>query len=293
MDIEEWTDNIIRCNIDELKDMTFPLDERVGLKVMSKNVEYNLILNLKSTSDKLLVFGSAAIPLSKREKYLNKPVFGRIKWQFDQSTIHYDDPTRLIDGVDLLGGWGIGTEDNWYLKEIANIIKIIADNVYDYPSIEDSYKNLIFYGSSIGGFMSIQLSILLKNSTSIAEIPQLNVMKWGYWSTLKKELFPDLTNEEINSKYSHRINVYDLMMKCKYIPNTYLILDCSDERDFRTQFKDFFLKLNDLPFSESNNLNKIHIRIDGKNKGHAILSYGESHELIDNVCSLLDNSKFR
>ena len=287
--MERWTDNIIRCSIEELKEIDFPLDERFGLKVMSGDVEYNLILNLKSTSDKLLILGPNAIPYASRDKYLKKNAFSRISWDFDQSTIHYEDPTRFIEGVELLGGWGIGTEDNWFVKEMAGIFRTIADKLYDYQSTEDSYSNLIFYGSSIGGFMSILFSILVKNSTSIAEIPQFDVTKWGYWPTLKKELFSDLTEEEILSRYSHRFRVYDLIEKCDYIPNTYLILDCTDERDFNTQFTDFFLKLNELPFSEVNNVNKVHIRIDGKFEGHAVLSKEESYALISNICLLLDN----
>lgn len=211
-------------------------------------------------------------------------------WNFDQSTIYYDDPTRYHDFNDLLGGWGIGTPDNWYLKEIANIIKILATKIYNYENNNVSFKNLIFYGSSMAGFMSLQLSTLIKNSISIAEIPQFDVIKWKYWPELKKRIFNELNDETIKSNHSYKLNFYDLIIQQNYIPNAYLILDCSNEHDYQNQFKDFFLKLNKLPFKENNNVNKIKIRIDGKNKGHQQLSYQETYELIDNICSTIDKS---
>ena len=284
--MEQWTDKIISCEIEKLHTINFPLNERFGLKKKKKNVQYKFIIDIKTDSEILLILGPGAIPEKYKEKYINRPVFSRVTWKFDQSTIYYDDPTRFIEGVDLLGGWGIGTSDNWYTEELAKIIEIIANNIYNYNS-ENHFKNLVFYGSSMAGFMSLQLSTLVRNSTSICEIPQLDLMKWSYWPTLKKNLFNNLTDDEIISNFSFKLNIFDLIDSRKYIPNAYLILDCSNKFDFNMQYTDFFLELNKLPFLENKNKNNIRIRIDGKNEGHKQLSYEDCYELINNVCSTL------
>ena len=253
----------------------------------SKSVEYEFIIHLKDNSDKMIILGSGSIPRLLKPKFKDRPVFNRVTWPFQESTIYYNDPTRKING-ELTGGWGLGTPDNWYLKEISNIIKIIANKIYEYETPKDAYKNLIFYGSSMGGFMSLQLSILVKNSVSVVEIPQFDLCKWVYWPTLKKELFNDSDTEKIKKKYSYKLNIFDLMLKEKYIPNTYMVLDCSVERDFQIQYKDFLMKLNELPYKENNNINKIKIRIDGKNIGHEQLNYNELYKTLEKVCILMD-----
>ena len=288
--MEELVDKIISCNIEDIDKLNIPVNELFGLIIISNDVQYKFILNIKSNSDKLLVLGSSSIPVRIKEKFDNRPYFNRVSWKFNQSTLFYDDPTRTIGGVDIVAGWGIGTPKKWYLKEIALIVKKIANILYAYDK-NNLYKNIIFYGSSMGGFMSLQLSILVKNSHAIAEIPQLNLMDWSYWHVLKSQLFPQFTNDEIKDKFMHRLSFFDLIIKENYIPNAFLVLDCTDERDFNTQFKKFLVNLDKLPYEC--NENKIKIRIDGKNEGHKQLGYYEVYDLIENICLLMDNSSYK
>lgn len=290
--MEQLVDNIITCNIEEINKKIFPMNQRFGLKVYSNNVLYEFILHLKSHSDKLLVIGAGFIPEEKIETFRNRPVFSRISWKFEQSTLYYNDPTRNIKNVDLRGGWGIGTQDNWYLEEISKIIKIIAEKIYEYPETGEKYDNLMFYGSSMGGFMSLILATFIRNSVAIAEIPQLELREMRTnWPPLENQLFNGLSREEINEKYSYRLNVLELIKKEKYIPNAFLLLDCSSNNDFNKQFKPFFDKLNELPYLENNNRNKIKIRIDGKNLGHHQMPYADLFKTINDIELLMDSSK--
>lgn len=273
--------------MDSLSNINIPFDEKTGLIVKSKGVEYEFIINIKRNSNKAIVLGSGSLPRVMKPKFKGKPVFNRITWPFQESTIYYNDPTRKLD-ENLTGGWGLGTPNNWYLEEISKIIKILTKNIFNYKNPKDSFKNLIFYGSSMGGFMSLQLSTLIKNSVSVIEIPQFDLCEWVYWPILKKTLFDDKNTEEIKKKYSYRLNVFDLMIREKYIPNTYMVLDCSVERDFQIQYKDFLMKLDQLPYKENDNINKIRIRIDGKNIGHEQLNYVELYKLLEKVCLLMD-----
>ncbi|RAP47423.1 MAG: hypothetical protein BZ135_02270 [Methanosphaera sp. rholeuAM6] len=288
--MEQLVDLILTCDISELNKMEFPINQRFGLKVKSKGVEHEFVLNIKDNSDKLLVIGAGFIAKDKIETFRNRPVFSRISWKFTQSTLYYNDSTRKIDNVDLRGGWGIGTLDDWYLEDIAEIVKIIADKIYEYNA-NNRYKNLMFYGSSMGGFMSIILATLVKNSVAIAEIPQLELRDMRTnWPPLKEQLFNGFTDEEIE-EYSYRLNVMDLIKREKYIPNAYLLLDCSSANDFNKQYKPFFDRLGELPYVENNNYNKIRIRIEGKNEGHHQMSQMNLLDAIGNVELIMDAEK--
>ncbi|WP_296883766.1 hypothetical protein [uncultured Methanobrevibacter sp.] len=263
----------------------------------SDNINYEFIINIKEKSEigdgKLLILGPANLATAQLSKFQNRPVFNRISWPFEESTIYYNDPTRTLDNLNLTGGWGLGKLNKWCTEEIAQIIKIIANKIYKYEDSTNAFNNLIFYGSSMGGFISLQLSILIKNSVSVVEIPQLDVTTWPYWPYLKENLFNGLSENEIMEKFSFKLNILDLIKREKYIPNAYLVLDCSDERDFLVQYKPFFDRLNELPFIENHSLNKIKIRIDGKNEGHKQLDYVNMFTLLRNVCLLMDLSKFK
>lgn len=283
--MEKYVDVIYECKINELVELDFPLDIPFGLVVNYDDVKYEFVIHLKSKSDKLLVLGSGQIERGYEDKFKNKPLFSRVTWPYKQSTIYYNDPTRYMgEGVEL-GGYGLGTENSWYLKNISIIIRLISLKVYDYES-GDEFKNMILYGSSQGGFLSLQLSTLIRNSTCISEIPILDVRDMVEWENLKNCLFKELTMDKFNEKFSHRTSCIDLMIKEKYIPNAYLILDCSAIFDFDNQYSKFFNRLTELPFSE--NKNNIKIRIDGKNQGHMQLTFTNAHKLIENVSLLMD-----
>lgn len=147
----------------------------------------------------------------------------------------------------------------------------------------------MFYGSSMGGFMSMVLSILVRNSVSIAEIPMFDLRTMTNWSYLRETLFKDLTLEEIDEKYLYRMNVIELIKKEKYIPNVYLLLDCSSENDYKL-YQPLFRQLTDLPYIENNNHNQIKIRIEGKNEGHHQMSHSNLYNIINDIEMLMDSS---
>ena len=293
VNIKQLVDIILEYNIEEINYINFPINQAFGLVINSNDVKYEFIINIKSDSNKLLILGAGNLHSSVMQKFHNRPVFSRISWPFKESTIYYNDPSRFMGKEELSGGWGLGTTDHWCIDELSKIIKLIADNIFQYPDSENRYNNLIFYGSSMGGFLSLQLSILVRNSISVAEMPQFDLTEWPYWKTLKENLFEGLSDEEINEKYSYKVSIMDLIKKEKYIPESYLVLDCSAEEDFEKQYKPFFDRFDELPYEENNDKNKIRIRVDGKNRGHTQLNYTNVFKLLDDVCLLIDAKNIR
>ena len=255
-------DKIIYCEYDELEDIVFPFNERVGLCININNVKYEFLLNLKENSDKLIVFGPSAYSMSQPRDVF-RPKFDRWSWDFKYSTIHYNDPTSYLS-KNIRAGWGVGTKDDWYLDKISKIISMFSNklNVLN--------KNILFFGSSQGGFMSLALSTLIKDSKALADIPQLDVYNYWpiHWEYLKKYSFFEDDDSFILKNYGYRVNIIDLIKREEYIPKIILILDFSVLIDVESQYLPFLNQLKNLAF---NYHDFIKIIIGNKNQGHTPL----------------------
>lgn len=275
--MDKLVDKIITCEFNELDNIIFPKNEQIGLKIKYNGTYFEFLLTIKD-SNRLLILGSGA-RTKQTEVDKKRPWFNRWTWKFNESTLYYNDPTTYVY-PELTTGWGVGTKEQWFLEDISIIIKKISEK------ISINQNQMIFIGSSAGGFTSILLSTLLKESIGIAEIPQLNLRDYGYqhWNLLKKNIFPDMTNEEILDKYGYRVDAITLFNKMNYIPKLYLILDCSVERDFEYNYVPFFNRLNKLPYNDMQN--NIKIRIDGKNKGHWAQDYLSTLNTLKKIISI-------
>ena len=180
-------------------DLHFNYYEKVGLTVYKDDSKYEFIIFLIEDCDNILILGPGFLTDEKQKKLFDKPIFDRHTWvdDFEQNLIFYNDPTRY-DFKELKGGWGIGNERVWHLSNIAEIIKILSNKITPYKSLDIiPHTNLFFYGSSMGGYMSIVLSILIRNSTSIADIPQFNLFNWIYWNKLRENCFNGFPDDYI------------------------------------------------------------------------------------------------
>ena len=278
--MKEITDLIIEIDYEQIATYNFPKNKKFGLITIINNVKYEFLITLKDNSEKLLIIGSGALPpTSKHDR--SRPLMNRHSWEFDESTICYNDPTLYIDD-ELVGPWGVGTIDDWYLEKIAMIIEKIKKNIH----IKN--ENLLFYGSSSGGFCSLLLSTLIKDSYSLAEIPQLNLKtNWRkHYLLLIKHCFNGLPEKEILERWSYRLKFIDLMKKEKYIPNAFLLLDYSYEPDVDMQYVPFFQELKEI---NGDITDKIHIIIQWKNKGHTPQGYKETVKALDRVMEHMDS----
>lgn len=282
--MKELVNNIIECDFEEIQRIDFPQNERFGLITYINNVKYEFILNLKG-SEHILVLGSGARPENQTIEQKQRPFFNRWSWNFEESMIVYNDPTTYLN-EEIRCGWGVGTKEDYYLENISKIILEITKN------LKISNENIIFYGSSVGGFMSILLSTMIKNSISIAEIPQLDISNYwrGHWERIIKYCFHGLNEEEIKREYGDRIDVIEKFKKESYVPKSLLILDCSDSYDLNEHYIPFFTRLMELPYSDAEN--NIRIRIDGKNQGHVPSNFEDTSTTISNMINLyFNNSK--
>lgn len=271
------TDTIIETTFEELEDIDLPLGLS-GLIVDYHGIKYKFLLKIIEDSDKLIALGSGN--LGKNSDWdRTRPRFNRWSWDFGESTINYDDPTLYVND-DILAAWCVGTKDLWYLEDIATIIEIISNK------LEIKRNNLLFSGSSAGGFASLMLATLLKGSIAIAEIPQFDITRWGnHWAFIKKHCFDDDGEEKLMQEYGYRLKVVELIKREKYIPNAFIIFGISDIGGIRKQTNPFLSKLCALPFFKESNSIKFYFH--GKTTGHNVLMKDEFFKVFDEIRSII------
>ena len=255
------TDIGIKIKYEDLDKLEYPKNELIYLIVEYENFDYEFLLRDLDESDKLTVLGSGAF---NKEKGYDRtgPWFNRWSWTFDDSTLYYHDPTLYL-ADDIYGPWGLGTPETWYLEKIS----IITAKIAEVMGVRNN--DILFYGSSAGGFTSLMLSIMVKDSVCLAEVPQFDITSWGsFWRPLKNASF-DMDDKEFVEKYGNRVSVMKLIQQKEYIPNAYILMDCSAEYDFTRQYLPFFKRLNNFKYDIKGNSMKL--IIFGKNRGHSAL----------------------
>ena len=158
---------------------------------------------LKKDSPYLLVFFSGARDPNKSVL----PYYNRWSWadKMPGSCLYISDPTFNINPQDLKLAWYIGTEKHDWMQSILKIIKKIIETM----GIKED--NVIFYGSSGGGFAALKAVGLLNNGVAIAINPQTDILKYvpahvdNYLKiafNCKAEAVPDSVKKERFSVFS-------------------------------------------------------------------------------------------
>lgn len=273
--MDSLTDEIFISNYETLEKQLskIPLDKRVGLVVMLNNVKYEFLINIKSDSDSLICLGPSGLPDKNAiKKFKNRPMFTRHSWNFKESVLLYNDNTRYVwDGSGA--GWGLGLPDDYFLENIKNIILKISD----FFKIRN--ENLLFYGSSMGGFTSVQLATMIRNSSAIAENPQIDARKWMKNFYVKNGMLSKLYEDKTLAKFKpYTYSIIEMIKKENYIPNLTIIHDIS-QTDIQQYLSEFINNLHRLPFKKDD-FHKVNIVIEPI-KTHTPIPQANLYELFN------------
>ena len=274
--------NLISLDYEDIIDYNFPLDEAFQIEVMYNNVQYDFIIRLSSKNKNLLSFGSAAFPRDKLDKdgnIIQPPYLNRWSWYkfFEESFIAYADSTFYLDDEIALG-WYVGGKD-WCLEKIADIIEKICIN----QNITND--NILFFGSSGGGFSSIGLATLLKDSKALVQISSFSVKDitdshYGNLMKVLKKEFPDLSEEEITQQLVHRLDLIDLFKKEEYVPEIVYYVNVNSERDLNERCIPFTNRLLELPFYKNDFVVHFYKDDDPYMGGHVAIETGKMVKII-------------
>lgn len=273
--MEQLVDKIFEMNLEDVEDFDFPYDELFGLKIQHNNETYSFLIRF-AASDKLICLGSGAE--KRNENNFDRPVFQRHSWhdEFNSSVIYYSDPIFLRSRTAKCG-WCVGTPDEYYLDYIQKVIEKLCLNM----NIKN--ENILFYGSSAGGFTSIKLGTLFKGSKVLVNNPQIDVRNFNdeYYEKLLKVCFTDMDKELVEKKFSDRLNVFSTFKEEKYIPKIYYLLELYSDIDYEHNLIPFLNEIRKLDYIEP--MNSVQILIYNENGFHTPLNKTETIKLINNL----------
>lgn len=271
----------IKINFEHLSNLEIPYGKKIGLNVNLETVVYEFILNLNKPKDKLLIIGTE--PKGYLQDNRAKPYFEKYEWEFEQSVIFYNDPTYNIDDS-ITAGFCIGTENNYYLEKIIKILEILIDK------IDARNENILFYGSSIGGFTSLLLSTYFKDSMALSDNPKLYAYDFKLMEislngleSIKDHCFSNMSADRFIEKFNYRFSFIETMIQENYIPNAYIILNYYNYFSQYSQFFKEFTHLKDLKYS-----NTIKLMLTWNLNASSLNKY-ETINLINNI--FLNSSK--
>lgn len=273
--------NNIKLDYSEVDAYNFPLDEEFGLEINYNNIKFCFIIRLSSKNKNLICFGPGAHSRDQRTskgELITPPYFDRWSWYkyFEESFIAYADPIFFKDSRITLG-WFVGDKDNWYIEILYKIIKKISYNQKINP------YNILFYGSSGGGFSSICLGTLMHNSKVLINNSQLFIMNYHEWHVnsvfrLLKKDFPNLHKSDIEKKIEYRLNIIELFKKENYMPNITYYVNIKSDTDMYNHCLPFLKEVPKLTCF-NHNLNIIFYK-EEKEVPHLPLSKEETIKII-------------
>lgn len=164
------------------------------------------------------------------------PYFYRWTWaaekKFPGNVLVVSDPTFNLD-PSLGAGWLIGTREEDATLYFSRIVKIFC------KKLQINYRNLIFWGSSAGGFIAMQLAKHFPLSTAVSVNAQTDISKYNRHKLLYDIVFKGLSYEEINRDFGIRLNT--VLNRDKFSKNTvFMIQNVLDAHHYQEHFLPFF-----------------------------------------------------
>ena len=140
-------------------------------------------------------------------------------------------------------GWCIGDKYDYAIKDLSEIIIEIA------KERKIPYKNIIFYGSSAGGFTALSLAAHLEGSTAVAINSQTDILKFESTravENLRQKVFFGLSIDKIYENYADRVDMITRYKKV-YKSKVFLVQNIQDKHHYEVHFKPFLNSLGGTP----------------------------------------------
>lgn len=252
---------------EKIREITIKMNEPFLLCVERDGVKFDFLIRMRENSEKFFVLASGAYDSSR----FSPPVFQRHSWidKIEESVILFNDPTLYLGKINL--GWGFGNEKRHFLEEVSEILTVLFD-LCKMPN-----NNILFYGSSAGGFMSILLAGFIKGSKALVNNPQTIVNNYfaSHVNRLFSKTLPSYTPADIVKQYSYRLNLIEFFKRINYVPEIYYLQNIACEHDMTKHLTPFISALKEI--NESFDFKRIHFDLYfDKEKDHNPLDMDET-----------------
>ncbi len=205
----------------------------------SKENNFDFYMDLKE-SKKLVIMLPGATNRTKSIKN-----FQRYSWtdDFNCSVVSFIDPT-INEYNDLSIGWYQGTKNNYLVPKLAQVIKELINK------LDINEKDVLLFGSSAGGFTSLQLANYFLQATIIVINPQvyLNHYTHTHFERLLNYSYKGVKEADVLEQYKDRISV-DIDLAARQSPVIYYQNTC-DEKHLNLHLKPLISSLEKADVNE-------------------------------------------
>lgn len=216
------------------------------------------------------------LPSAQSTKEQMFPYFSRWKWYTvdDMSMMAVSDPTLALSSK-MLGGWFQGASDSDQIAVVARHIAAFA------RSLGLESNQIVFAGSSMGGFAAMMLACELRGSAAYVEIPQIDFR--AYKPLEPRQLVArhcygveDLAS--VPTCYAKRLSAIEAFKSARYVPPIYYLQRPSDTHHWDKHFLPFQEFLFEAHKDASMTICEVLLDIyeDGEKSGHVALQKDEA-----------------
>lgn len=195
---------------------------RRAYQVNGEKHRYDFFFDAKDVRLPLIVFGQGA----QDRGQVQLPRFQRMDWSraLPYNVMIFNDPT-LFCSDDLTLGWCAGTADYPVLPTHVEIVMAAAKFLWIEP------RNILFYGSSAGGFTSLMLSSMIQGSSALVNNPQTDIFRFkrGGVKRLLEVAFPSYSPRDLNTIARDRFSFVERVRMGDHLPNIYYLQNLLDD----------------------------------------------------------------
>ena len=227
--------NIRKNPIQSLKDFKIVYNLPLVNELKSWNYNNHFFSYFRQDATQLVVMLQGAV---NREK-VKIPVFQRWSWfaNINASILILNDPTLFGNSLEL--GWWQGEEEKYALPSACRLVELVA------KKLGISTKEVVFFGSSAGGFSALMMAGHLRRSFVIANNPQTNILEYeaSHIHPLLKTKFRGISKQEAFERYPNRFSVLEFFKSINYVPKIAYYQNIKDHTHFETQYLPFIQDL--------------------------------------------------
>ena len=197
-------------------------------RIEGERLPIDIYCRLVDRTQPLIIFGQGLV---KRDE-VELPRFQRLDWvgQFRENIMILSDPTLELD-PELGLGWMLGTADHYILPRISEVVQRARDQI--------GLKNqqLLFYGTSAGGFSSLMLASRLEGSSAFVNNPQTDVLKFrrGGVARLLRVAFGGISIAEAAQRFGTRFSFVEAVLQGATVPRIYYLQNILDADHYEDQ----------------------------------------------------------
>ena len=261
--------HIKRHTIQSLREFNLFYDEPVVNHLTDWSYPNHFFSYFKKESTKLVVMLQGAINRSK----MQPPIFQRWSWseEINASVLILNDPTLF--GNQLRIGWWQGCEEQYAIPSAAEFIKLVIHKL-GYSS-----NDLLFFGSSAGGFSALMMAGHLKGSLAIVNNPQTNILAFREEDVqaFLQTKFGDISKKEGFSRYAIRFSASEWFKSIHYMPKIVYYQNVKDPFHFDKHYLPFVQTL----YQSALDPNEFQSILYADDKGHYPLPAAKTVSIIN------------